>query len=695
MKFNLITLGLALSFSAVAQQSPDSADISDRDIETIVVTSDFRQLTVDKLPASASVISSAAIKERQAVHLEEVFGAAANVNVASGASRGRFVQIRGIGERSQFAEPINPSVGFVIDDLDFSGTMGVGTLFDIQQVEVLKGPQGTTFGSSAMAGIVKIQTKEADGAESGEVSLSVAEQATIKLNAAYGNQLTDKLNFRAAVQQYQSDGYIDNLFLNRDDTDDIDELSARLKLRYLASDNVTFDFALHAFDIDNGFDAFSLDNTRQTLSDQPGFDRQDTLALSGKVLWQLDSVDVIGALTHSNSDIDYGYDEDWTFDGFHPIGYSSVDYYFRKRDTDSLDVKLRSKQSIDLGGNELDWVIGVFAKNTDESLLRQYTFADSDFTSDYSTDSFAAYGEAYIALNEDLTLTTGLRIERSELDYSDSNSFDDSVSDTLLGGRLVLDYQASKHVLLYAGINRGFKLGGFNPDPRVTSEQRFFEPEYNWNYEAGVKQTLADGDGFVGFSIFYMDRTNTQIADFATEEIDDSGATSFIDIIDNADVAKNFGAEFEARYYFTDSVDMFVNLGLLEAKFQNYTNAKGELIPERDQAQAPSYTFNVGLNYRFGNDWKLRIEADGKDGYYFSDGHNERSKEYTLFNASLTKHWRDIRFDLWGKNLFDQTYYTRGFGGFSNDPRDGYFPAEPYYQIGNGRMLGVTATYQF
>lgn len=693
MKLNLITLGLVFSFSAIAQD----VDVIPKDIEKITVTSDFRKLALDKMPASATILSNDLLEARQAVHLEDVFNAAVNVNFTSGAGRGRFVQIRGIGERSQFAEPINPSVGFLVDELDFSGTMGVGTLFDVQQVEVLKGPQGTAFGSSAMAGMVKIQTRDADGVEDGQVSISLAQQGTTKINAAYGTALSENINFRAAVQQYQSDGFISNTYLGRDDTDNIDELSGRFKLRFIASDDLSFDIALHTFDIDNGYDAFSLDNIRETLSDQPGFDRQKTKALNAKMNWQLDGFELLAFINRSDSDIEYGYDEDWTFEGFHPFGYSSTDHYFRKRDTDSFDIKLQSTRSSELASLQFDWVFGIFGKYTDEAMLRQYTYA-SDFTSKYSTDNLAAYGELYTKLTSKLTLTTGLRLERSELDYADINNFSDSISDTMVGGRIVLDYQAFDDVLMYASVNRGYKLGGFNPDPRVTAEQRAFDPEYNWNYEAGVKQAIDDGSGFVGFSIFYMDRTDTQISDFATQEIADTGATAFIDVIANADLGKNYGIEVEANYAFTDDLDVFFNIGLLEAKFSNYFNAKGELVAERDQAQSPGYTYNIGLNYDFGEQWQLRIEADGKDSFYFSDGHNEKSHRYVLFNASLSKQWHDIRVDVWGKNLFDRHYYVRGFGGFSNDPRDGEFgyeTPEPYFQLGDGRMFGVTATYQF
>ena len=142
-KKTLLALTLSAVFSSAMAQPSAAARDTEQEIERITVTSDFRQQSLLSFAASTSVIGEQLIEQRQAQHLEEVLNLAANVNFAAGASRGRFVQIRGIGERSQFAEPINPRVGFLIDDVDLSGTVGVGTLFDVEQVEILRGPQPT------------------------------------------------------------------------------------------------------------------------------------------------------------------------------------------------------------------------------------------------------------------------------------------------------------------------------------------------------------------------------------------------------------------------------------------------------------------------------------------------------------------------------------------------------------------------
>lgn len=680
----LLALGFSHAHEALAE-----------DVEVIEVTADFRGKNQADIASSVSVISDEMIESRQAQHLEEVLNVAPNLNFSSGAGRGRFIQIRGIGERSQFSEPVNPSVGFIIDDMDFSGVAGIGTLFDVEQVEVLRGPQGTAFGASAMAGAVKLKTVDPSATANGQFRASLAQQNTWELAGAYGDAINEQWQYRVAVQQFKSDGFIENIHLNRDDTDNLDEFTSRLKLRYLASDDLTVDFSWQYFDIDNGYDAFSLDNDGKTRSDEPGFDRQQTHAFGINAQWQQEWGTVQTIVTHNTSDLDYGYDEDWTFVGFHPFEYRSTDYYFRDRDNSTIDVRLSGNNSSRLFSGTTLWVAGLFYRQIDESLLRQYTFAGGDFTSDYSVDSVALYGELETQLAANWQLISGLRLESTETDYTDSNQFSDNADDTLVGGKLVLEYQTDQSGLWYAGIYRGYKLGGFNPDQRITNAQRLFEPEFNWNYEVGTKQFFLDKQLYLSAALFYMDRTDTQISDFTTIAIDDTGATSFVDVIANADVGKNYGLELQTRYEVSEAVSVFANLGWLKATFESYVNAKGEFVAEQNQAQAPNYTFNAGIDWHLSDQLSFHIEADGKDEFRFSDGHDELSEAFVLWHAKATYQLNDWQLSLWAKNLFDETYYVRGFGGFSNDPRDEYAFPEPYFQLGDGRQVGVTAQFVY
>ena len=176
------------------------AQESDRALEEVTVTATL--LKAGTPPVSATVLTEQIQSRRGAAHLEDVITLAPNVAASSGASRSRFFQIRGIGERSQFVEPVNPSVGILLDGIDLSGAGGALTLFDVRQVEVLRGPQGTLMGANALAGLIAVQS---NGTDSGarDLSVGIENKGGYRLGARWGGHLTNKMNGRLAVQQYE------------------------------------------------------------------------------------------------------------------------------------------------------------------------------------------------------------------------------------------------------------------------------------------------------------------------------------------------------------------------------------------------------------------------------------------------------------------------------------------------------------
>ncbi len=259
---------LCASAGVFAASAPDDS------IEEIIVTGEFRSDPLDALPSSVSVATAAQIASLQAQHLEQLLSIMPNVNVASGASRARYFQIRGIGETGQFIAPLNPSVGTIIDHVDFSGIATVGTLYDVRQVEVFRGPQGTLYGANALAGLINVTTNDPTKALEAGVTVEGGDYNTRSVGGFVSGPLSDSVQGRLAIQQYDSDGYVRNHFLNSDDTNNFDELTIRGKLHWQAGDDTSFDFTAGYIDIDNGYDAFSLNNSRNTISDQPGKDTQ-------------------------------------------------------------------------------------------------------------------------------------------------------------------------------------------------------------------------------------------------------------------------------------------------------------------------------------------------------------------------------------------------------------------------------------
>ena len=714
-----VTSALLFSFTTNANANAnDEKNTATADIEIITVTGGFRQQNLLKTASALSVLTDIEIKQRNAQHLEELIAASPNVNFASGSQRARYYQIRGIGERSQFNEPINPSVGMIIDGIDFTGIGSIATLFDVQQAEIFRGPQGTRFGANALAGMINITTNAPTDEFEGALQVNAGNYDSYGLGLALSGPVSDTINYRVAANKYTSDGFIENTYLKKDDTNNRDETSIRGKLSIQASERLTIDLSAFYFDFDNGYDAFSLNTTpqgkRETLSDQPGFDNQKTAAFAAKFTYQgFEKFTLVTLLSSADSDLAYGYDEDWAYVGISAPEnidnqdyayweYSSTDYYFRDKSTQTVELRALSNHSSKLFNHSTAWVVGLYFKQDDEDLQRQYTYLANDFTSTFDTQSMAIYGQLDSQLNEKWLLTTGLRVEQRNADYSNSDGFNDNLKDTMVGGKVVLSYQQNDNSFWYGSINRGYKTGGANTDGTLPDELRTFEPEYLINYELGYKVTLLDNTAFVRTAVFYMDRTDMQVKS-SKIIVRDNGSSEFIPYLGNAATGSNKGIEIEANWQLNDSIEIYGSLGLLDTEFNEYIDVGNNSLNGEEQAHAPNYQFNLGLNIQPSEQWLINLSVDGKDEFYFSDtryydgkailADDIKSETVTLLNASISYLADSYQVKVWARNLTDENYANRGFY-FGNDPRDGY-TAKQYTQLAEPQVFGVTVDYQF
>ncbi|MEM7080064.1 MAG: TonB-dependent receptor [Pseudomonadota bacterium] len=660
-------------------------------IEEVIVTAEFRDSSVGALPASVSVVqpSDSAVVVQ---HLEEVLGRIPNVNFASGASRGRYVQIRGIGERGQFSEPLNSSVGLIVDGVDLSGIGGAATLFDIQQVEVLRGPQGTLYGANGLAGLINVVTPGPSDVLSGSVRLDAGDYSAFGVGAVLSGPMSENGGFRISAQQYSDDGFMDNRFLGRDDTDNHDEATYRGKFVW-QTERADWTLVVGRIDIDNGYDAFSLDNNRNTLSDQPGSDQQTTTYAGVSVAADMsERVAFEGSLTLAQSDIDYGYDEDWTFTGFDPIGYTSTDRYERERDTTTAEARWLSQPGAGLGDGQWDWVVGIYALQQDVAFDRTYTFLGGPFGSDFDFQRLAVYGEVARPLNDTWRLTLGARVERHSADYEDTFGVSFDPDDSLFGGRIRLERELDNGVF-YAGITQGYKAGGFNIDGTLPADLREYDPETLWNIELGYKVRLLGDRLGLNAALFRMQRDDIQISTSTTRPVGTGGAVEFIAYTGNAAEGFNQGLEVELDYQASEQLRLFANLGWLDTEYSDYVDNSGRDLDGREQAHAPGYQFYAGAEFAFTERLRARLEMEGRDEFFFSASHPEKSDRYRLVNASVSYSAERWGLTLWGRNLTDEDYFVRGFF-FGNDPRD-FYTARPFTQLGDPRQVGLSLRVDF
>ena len=669
-----------------------SANAGETLIEEIVVTAEFRDTDVARVAASVSVLTpntSGTVVN----HLEEVLGQVPNVNFSSGASRARFIQIRGIGERGQFDEPLNSSVGLIVDGVDMSGVGTGATLFDVKQVEVLRGPQGTLYGANALAGLINVVTASPTEQLGGSVRLDAGDYGAFGLGAIVSGPVNEQLGYRIAAQRYRDDGYIDNDYLGRHNTNNRNESTYRAKLVY-RGDVLDWQLVLGRADIENGYDAFSLDNNRTTLSDQPGFDLQQTDYAALKLSRAFTAVSFEASVSFADSDIDYGYDEDWTFNGFDPIGYSSVDRYTRDRQTTTVEGRWLSSPGYGLFGSQWDWAVGAFLLHQEVNLVRRYTFLTDVYSSDFEIDRRAVYGEISNEVSPGLRLTMGLRFEQHHSDYSDSVGVALKPEDDLFGGRILLEKDFASFGFVYGGISQGYKSGGFNTSGTLPAELREFDGETLWNLELGYKAQFFQQRLNFRAAVFRMQRDDVQVETSIQRPIvGGGGAVQFIQLQRNAAQGYNQGVELEVDYQATDTIKLFANVGLLDTERDKYVDGNGLIQPTREQAQAPQYQFFLGADISLASRWSLRLEAEGKDAYYFSANHNLESDAYELLHATLTYTHERWRVRLWGRNLADEDYFVRGFQ-FGNDPRD-FYTSRGFTQLGEPRQYGLSIELDF
>ncbi|MFK7865351.1 MAG: TonB-dependent receptor [Pseudohongiellaceae bacterium] len=688
MSFVLFKPAITLPFVLLSLTASVHA-ATENPVEEIVVTADFRSRSDLDTASSVTVMTEAIIKSRAAQHFEELVNAIPNVNFASGSNRARFFQIRGIGERSQFVAPINPSVGFLVDNVDFSGAATIATMMDVEQVEVLRGPQGTRYGANALAGLINVKTNDPQDRFGARFKVGVGDYNTQTVSGMVTGPLAESLSGRLAVESHRSDGFYDNGFLQTEDNNERDELSLRGKLRADLSTDWRIDLTLSHVDIDNGYDSFTLDNSRTTLSDEPGQDRQESTALAINSNWAANSFDLQVIAGFADSDMEYGYDEDWTFTGIHPDGYSSTDNYIRDRETQSLELRVISNDSSLIFADTTQWLFGLYTLSSREALRREYTFLTEDFLSDFDFDTTAAFFQLDSQLDENLTLETGLRLERRETNYQDSDLLNFEPSETFWGGRIALKYQLNPSSMAYASVARGYKAGGFNTDGTLDADLREFDEEFLIEYELGIKSSLLNDSLQLKAALFHDDRRDQQVKS-STGRIRANGSTEFIDFIGNAAEGTNNGMEVEARWMPTSQLSLTGSVGLLDATFDSFINSEQQDLSGRDQAHAPGYMAHVSLDYNVGA-WALSVSVDAKDDFFFSDSHGIRSEPYELVNMNLGYFSDNWNLSVWGRNLGNQDYAVRGFffGAFGNDPRKGYAP-EPYLQFGEPRMIGVS-----
>ena len=673
--------------------------------DEIVVTADFREAVLAELPTSVSVLDRETLATTTVQHFEETIRQVPNLNLSGEGSRARYFQLRGIGELEQYEGSPNPSVGFIVDDIDFSGLGSIGTLFDVERVEVLRGPQGTRYGSNALGGLIYMRSTAPSAAAESSFEATTGNDGTLALGAAHGGPVGDAWRYRASIHHYGSNGFRDNVFLNRDDTYDRDELTARGKLEWDAGGDTTVALSALYVDVDNGYDAWTVENGFTTYSDKPGRDAQRSAAASVRVDASLERVDLVSITGFADTDAVFSFDADWGNDAYWaPYVYDYFQSFDRGRKTLQQELRVLSKPGAFGGRGE--WLAGVYALDLDESNDEYLAAVDGVFCdpqcafedfawSDFTATNVALFGQVSFDLSERLALTTGLRYERRDADYVDSSGNRFAPKDDMRGGEVALNWLFDANRSAYVKLARGYKAGGFNASlggqdfstiDNLSPERIEFGPETLTSLEAGYRAAAADGRWSTEIAVFAARRGDQQVK--VPRQLDLGDPASFLFITANAERGTHRGIEATVDWRPAERWSLHAAVGTLDAEIDRFS-----LFPDiegRAPAHAPRYTYSVGGLYRGSAGWWARADLSGMDDFYFDYGHDAAASGYAVLDARVGRQWNQLGVSLWARNLLDKEYAVRGFF-FGNVPPD--FPEQRFIRLGDPRHYGITLTY--
>ena len=685
-----------------------SSDLLSKDIEEIIVKGTWREAKVLEESSSIVILNTKLLKSEPIKHFENISYLVPNLNFAASDSRARHFQIRGIGERSGYERTPNSAVGFLIDDIDYSGQGGIATTFDIEQIEVHRGPQGSRIGSNALAGLIYIKTKEPTKQFEGIGELTTGTFGTFNAGLAFGGPVgfSENLTYRLTLRNDNTDGFRKNLYSGKSDTSKKDESTYRLKIDWEILEKTSLKLLISQIDLNDPADIWTIDGSLNTLSDRPGMDSQKTNTYGVKVFHQFDAFEFQSLSSITDTDIEISYDADWGNPESHaPYIYDYFSETIRDRKTLSQEFRLVSDIANLNPQNKTKWVIGISYFNVKERNIKNDDgaygdpsdpfgpyFSQSSSSSKFSSDNLSIFGNIDYFLDESLKLSLGARWENYESQYADSFGESFNPSDYMLGGKISLNKILSHSSNIFFSVARGFNQGGFNLNlglaPDSKNSNLYYDPEFLTNYEIGLNSKLFNEMMNIAAVIFYSDRKDQQV--LISTQVDPTDPNTFSFLTQNAAEGTNKGLELNVNLKLTESLDFFSRLGLLKTEINNWKSRPD--LEGRAQAHAPKRSYALGVSWSITDKASLSLDLVGKSSFYYSDSHDNQSKSYALANLSYNYSIGDWTYSVWARNIFDKYYSVRGFY-FGNEAPD--FKDKLYERHGDPRHIGITARYDF
>jgi len=713
----LLVLGLALDAvparavdddeqtAEMSEEESATAEEPIRESEVIVVTARKREESLQEVPVAVTVVQGEALEEQGATDIADLQASVPNLSIYPGRGQSTTLTafMRGIGQ----ADPlwgVDPGVGLYLDDVYIARPQGaLLDVFDLERIEVLRGPQGTLYGKNTIGGAIKYVSRTLTDTPQGRISITGGSYSNQDVKAFVSGPLVEgKLRGKVAFASLQHEGYGTNN-LTGDEVSDKDTTAFRVALDWLASDTVTVKFAYDRTEDDskpkgltrleaNPFCPLFLVSCPppvhifDTESGLEPLNGTDSSGYSMTIDWAINSSWSFKSITaHRESDSLNNIDFDTT-----PAPIADViATYFDEQDSQEL-------QFIYGGPGKLDGVFGFYYFDGKAGGLVKNTFFGSIFGTtdgDTDTESIAVFGDGSYRLSDQTTLNFGLRLTEEDKNgrafnagYADGTfstvtvvtaDYDETTTFTSVAPKLGVDHQFNDDVMGYVTVSRGFKSGGYNVRAQATVFPESAEPfddEVLTVGEVGIKSVLADRHLVLNAAAFYGDYTDIQVSTFTDYDSDGDGVNdAFFGNFLNAGDATISGLEVEFDWTSptVSWLGLSGNVSYLDAEPDSFLDENNdELVDTQVITNAPEVTGALNLNFDFPAFGGL---ITGSVGYAHRDNSvltNEgggvtpiSQPAFDLWNAwigwlSADGAWR---VSLNGKNLGDEEYLTNGY----------------------------------
>ena len=632
-------------------------------LEGLTVTAQKTEENAQRVPISMDVFSDMAMEDAKIENTFDLTRFAPNVFM-----KNRYVEhivvIRGM---SSFKGCNYSPAGFYVDDVSYPlHYMQNIEFFDLERAEVLKGPQGTLYGRNTESGVVNIITRQPGNQLRGKVLAEYGNYNSFRGVANIsGPVVRDKLYLGGAFQYRSSDGYVENLYNNNDRAADLRHSAGRATLKWTPAEPWDISLIADFMDLDDHGGGYRfIDGPQATdpfkvRKDTDEYLKQDGNSQILRVKYDGAAVDVISISSALDQHFDKVNDADlWDDPSNEKLEYAKI-----KLRQYSQEFRVTSQ------AGPLEWLAGLygFIEKTDYDY--RYDIATKNMTymnpvTEVDSSGCAAFGQGTYTLFDKLRLTAGIRFDHQGQEGKLNDSVrkitcDKDVSNNEVLPKFSVAYDMTEDAMIYTSASKGYLIGGFNWAMMPTQESFYYDPEYTWNYELGMKTTWLDERLLANLSVFYVSMTDKQVTQM--------DATRLATTITNAARAHSTGVELQLQAEPVQGLSLSGGFGYTDAQFDDFNayewNSTKTGLVRKDYKDnclpyAPKYTYHVSAQYRGAGGIFARADLLGTGPFYGDAANKAKQEAYETVNVRVGYEMRHFDVYLWVENVFDQDYLT-------------------------------------